>query len=97
MGTSPSFGCCYFVGFKGGFERRHYKTHAILMIFYVGFLNAFKIIEKTKEKQHFRKDSVYEFNLCKCEIWSIFEYSHFRTFHDNSRCVLMLPAYFIFS
>ena len=67
------------------------------MIFYVGFLNAFKIIEKTKEKQHFRKDSVYEFNLCKSEFWSNFEYSHFHIFRNNSRCVFMLRASFIFS
>ena len=84
METSPSFECCYFVGFKGGFERRHYKTNAILLIFGVGFLNAFKIIEKTKEIQHFRKDSVYEFNLCKSEFWSIFENTNSKLLIENS-------------
>ena len=53
------------------FELRLYKTHVILMILDVEFLNAFKSIGQTKETQRVRKDNVYEFNLYKCEFGSI--------------------------
>ena len=53
------------------FELRLYKTHVILMILDVEFLNAFKSIGQTKETQRVRKDNVYEFNFYNCEFGSV--------------------------